>query len=194
MYGFGTAIGGIPRNRDGLRAAGRVAPGRARLGGGAARSDRADRAPSAWPPSSSSRSSAPAACFPGDGLHRRRSRAVRRHGVLFDRRLVICGFGRLGTWFGIERWDVEPDMIVFAKGVTSGYLPLGGVIVSDTVAEPSGASRRPGVSAGPTYSGPPHLLRGGADEPRPPRAGGACSTAAASSRARCPTCWLRSRR
>jgi putrescine---pyruvate transaminase len=49
---------------------------------------------------------------------------------------VICGFGRLGTWFGIERWEVRPDMIVFAKGVTSGYLPLGGVVVSERVAEP----------------------------------------------------------
>jgi putrescine aminotransferase len=59
---------------------------------------------------------------------------------------VICGFGRLGTWFGIERWDVAPDMIVFAKGVTSGYLPLGGVIVSALVAEPFW--RRPG---GPVF-------------------------------------------
>lgn len=57
-------------------------------------------------------------------------------GVLLVVDSVICGFGRLGTWFGIERWGVEPDMIVFAKGVTSGYLPLGGVVVSDRVAEP----------------------------------------------------------
>jgi adenosylmethionine-8-amino-7-oxononanoate aminotransferase len=49
---------------------------------------------------------------------------------------VICGFGRLGSWYGIERWDVEPDMITFAKGVTSGYLPLGGVVASERVAEP----------------------------------------------------------
>ncbi len=49
---------------------------------------------------------------------------------------VICGFGRLGSWFGIERWGIKPDMITFAKGVTSGYLPLGGVVVSDRVAEP----------------------------------------------------------
>jgi adenosylmethionine-8-amino-7-oxononanoate aminotransferase len=49
---------------------------------------------------------------------------------------VICGFGRLGTWFGTERWGIKPDMIVFAKGVTSGYLPLGGVVVSERVAAP----------------------------------------------------------
>jgi adenosylmethionine-8-amino-7-oxononanoate aminotransferase len=59
-----------------------------------------------------------------------------RTGVLLVVDSVICGFGRLGTWFGIERWGVEPDMITFAKGVTSGYLPLGGVVVSDRVAEP----------------------------------------------------------
>jgi adenosylmethionine-8-amino-7-oxononanoate aminotransferase len=59
-----------------------------------------------------------------------------RTGVLFVVDAVICGFGRIGTWFGIERWEVEPAMIVFAKGVTSGYLPLGGVVVSERVAEP----------------------------------------------------------
>jgi adenosylmethionine-8-amino-7-oxononanoate aminotransferase len=59
-----------------------------------------------------------------------------RTGVLLVIDSVICGFGRLGTWFGIERWGVQPDMITFAKGVTSGYLPLGGVVVSDRIAEP----------------------------------------------------------
>jgi adenosylmethionine-8-amino-7-oxononanoate aminotransferase len=66
---------------------------------------------------------------------------------------VICGFGRLGTWFGIERWGVEPAMIVFAKGVTSGYLPLGGVVVSERVAEPFwGEPGGPVFRHGPTYS------------------------------------------
>lgn len=60
----------------------------------------------------------------------------RRTGVLLIVDAVICGFGRLGNWFGIERWGVEPDMIVFAKGVTSGYLPLGGTVISERVAEP----------------------------------------------------------
>ena len=57
-------------------------------------------------------------------------------GVLFVADSVICGFGRVGTWFGVERWDLQPDMITFAKGVTSGYLPLGGLVVSGRVAEP----------------------------------------------------------
>ena len=67
---------------------------------------------------------------------------------------VICGFGRLGTWFGIERWDVVPDMITYAKGVTSGYLPLGGVVISDRVAEPFWrAPGGPVFRHGATYAG-----------------------------------------
>lgn len=46
---------------------------------------------------------------------------------------VITGFGRTGTWFGLEHWGVEPDIMQFAKGVTSGYIPLGGIGVSDTI-------------------------------------------------------------
>ena len=46
---------------------------------------------------------------------------------------VITGFGRTGTWFGLEHWDVEPDIMQFAKGITSGYVPLGGIGVSDTI-------------------------------------------------------------
>lgn len=77
-----------------------------------------------------------------------------RTGVLLVIDAVICGFGRLGTWFGIERWGVEPAMIVFAKGVTSGYLPLGGVVVSERIAEPFWASPGgPVLRHGPTYAG-----------------------------------------
>jgi pentatricopeptide repeat protein len=56
-----------------------------------------------------------------------------RHGVLLVSDAVICAFGRLGEWFGIERFDVTPDMSTFAKGVTSGYSPMGGVVVGDKV-------------------------------------------------------------
>ena len=69
---------------------------------------------------------------------------------------VIAGFGRLGTWYGIERWGVEPDMVVFAKGVTSGYLPLGGVVASGRVAAPFfGEPGGPMFRHGATYSGHP---------------------------------------
>jgi adenosylmethionine-8-amino-7-oxononanoate aminotransferase len=75
-------------------------------------------------------------------------------GVLLVVDAVITGFGRLGTWFAAERFGVEPDLITFAKGVTSGYLPLGGVVVSGRVAEPFWST--PGkfmVRHGQTYAG-----------------------------------------
>jgi adenosylmethionine-8-amino-7-oxononanoate aminotransferase len=55
------------------------------------------------------------------------------HDVLFIADEVITGFGRTGRWFGLEHYGVEPDIMQFAKGITSGYVPLGGVGVSDTV-------------------------------------------------------------
>lgn len=58
-----------------------------------------------------------------------------RYEVLFIADEVITGFGRLGTWFGLEHWNVQPDIMDFAKGVTSGYVPLGGIGVSDKIAE-----------------------------------------------------------
>ncbi|MEM9711330.1 MAG: aminotransferase class III-fold pyridoxal phosphate-dependent enzyme [Actinomycetota bacterium] len=70
------------------------------------------------------------------------------HGALLIADEVICGFGRLGSWFGVERFGVRPDLITFAKAVTSGYVPLGGVVV--------GASVR-----GPLEAEPDHLLRTG---------------------------------
>jgi len=48
---------------------------------------------------------------------------------------VITGFGRTGDWFALSRYGIEPDMITFAKGITSGYFPLGGLGVSDAIAE-----------------------------------------------------------
>ena len=75
-------------------------------------------------------------------------------GVLFVCDSVICGFGRLGSWLGFERFGVEPDLVTFAKGVTSGYLPLGGVVVSGRVADPFWSEPgRVTVRHGQTYSG-----------------------------------------
>src|SRR5262249_4593570 len=56
-----------------------------------------------------------------------------RHDVLLIADEVITGFGRTGRWFALGHWGVEPDLVSFAKGVTSGYLPLGGVIASKRV-------------------------------------------------------------
>jgi putrescine---pyruvate transaminase len=56
-----------------------------------------------------------------------------RHDVLFIADEVITGFGRTGHWFGLKHWGVQPDIMAFAKGVTSGYLPLGGIMVSQPI-------------------------------------------------------------
>ena len=80
-------------------------------------------------------------------------RICRAHGVLAIADAVICGFGRLGSWFGVERWGIEPDMIAFAKGVTSGYLPLGGVIAGAEIAEPFFGEPGRMFAHGATYSG-----------------------------------------
>lgn len=59
-----------------------------------------------------------------------------RYGVLLVSDEVICAFGRLGHMFGSDRYGYQPDLVTFAKGVTSGYSPLGGVMVTDRIAEP----------------------------------------------------------
>lgn len=65
---------------------------------------------------------------------------------------VMAGFGRCGEWFALDRWGVVPDLITFAKGVNSGYVPLGGVIISPEIA--AGFDERP-YPGGLTYSGHP---------------------------------------
>jgi putrescine aminotransferase len=57
------------------------------------------------------------------------------YGILMISDEVICGFGRMGEWFGADYYGTRPDFMPFAKGVTSGYLPLGGVMISDRVAD-----------------------------------------------------------
>ena len=76
------------------------------------------------------------ALVPPPGYWKRIREICDRYGILLVSDEVICGFGRLGYWFGCERFEYQPDMITFAKGVTSGYAPLGGVIVSDRLAAP----------------------------------------------------------
>ncbi len=73
---------------------------------------------------------------PPSGYFQRVREICDRHGVLLVSDEVICAFGRLGGWFGSSLLGYQPDMITFAKGVTSGYAPLGGVVVSDRLAEP----------------------------------------------------------
>jgi taurine--2-oxoglutarate transaminase len=75
-----------------------------------------------------------------------------RHGIILIADEVMAGFGRAGRWFAFERYEVVPDLITFAKGVNSGYVPLGGVVISEPVAATFDDRVYPG---GLTYSGHP---------------------------------------
>lgn len=75
-----------------------------------------------------------------------------RHGIVYIADEVLVGFGRTGAWFGVDHDGVVPDLLVFAKGVNSGYVPLGGVLVGDAIYEMF--TKRP-YPAGMTYSGHP---------------------------------------
>lgn len=76
-------------------------------------------------------------CFPPPPGYFQRVREIcDRYGVLLVSDEVICAFGRLGYYFGSERYGYQPDIITFAKGVTSGYSPLGGMVVRDALMEP----------------------------------------------------------
>ncbi|NBJ67910.1 MULTISPECIES: aspartate aminotransferase family protein [Clostridia] len=77
------------------------------------------------------------------------------YGILFVADEVITGFGRTGKMFGIENWNVIPDVITFAKGVTSGYFPLGGVVVSETIHDVFKEKSLGTLFHGFTYSGHP---------------------------------------
>lgn len=88
---------------------------------------------------------------PADYLPRLRQ-ICDRHGLLLIADEVITGFGRTGRWFGVENWNVEPDLLIFAKGVTSGYLPLSGVMLTRGVHDVL-RSLKGAFAHGFTYSG-----------------------------------------
>lgn len=75
-----------------------------------------------------------------------------RHGIVLIADEVMAGFGRCGEWFAIDHWGVVPDLITFAKGVNSGYVPLGGVVISESIFDTFRERAYPG---GLTYSGHP---------------------------------------
>ncbi|HXN77469.1 MAG TPA: aspartate aminotransferase family protein [Candidatus Dormibacteraeota bacterium] len=77
-----------------------------------------------------------------------------RHGLLLIADEVITGFGRTGRWFALEHWNVQPDLMIFAKGVTSGYLPLSGVMLTRSVHDTLKSVKGP-FAHGFTYSGHP---------------------------------------
>lgn len=75
-----------------------------------------------------------------------------KYGIVWIADEVMAGFGRTGAWFAYQHWNQSPDLIVFAKGVNSGYVPLGGVVISDAIAATFDQRVFPG---GLTYSGHP---------------------------------------
>ena len=82
------------------------------------------------------------------------ARICRERDILFVSDEVICGFGRTGRWFGCETFDTKPDLLVMAKGITSGYMPLGAVMVADRVADLL-IEKGGDFNHGYTYSGHP---------------------------------------
>ena len=73
--------------------------------------------------------------IPPDSYWPEIQRIVDKYGILLISDEVICAFGRVGHWFAYEKFGYRPDLVTFAKGVTSGYIPLGGVMVGDRVAK-----------------------------------------------------------
>src|SRR5437762_13244902 len=72
---------------------------------------------------------------PPDGYLQAIREVCDRHGILLIADEVMAGFGRTGKWFGVENWDVVPDILTVAKGINSGYVPLGAMIVRKPIAD-----------------------------------------------------------
>jgi putrescine---pyruvate transaminase len=92
--------------------------------------------------------------IPPDSYWPEIQRIIDKYGILLISDDVICGFGRLGHWFGYEKFGYKPDLITFAKAVTSGYIPLGGVMVGNRVAQVL-IEKGGEFNHGYTYSGHP---------------------------------------
>jgi taurine--2-oxoglutarate transaminase len=89
---------------------------------------------------------------PPDGYLQAIREVCDRHGILLICDEVMAGFGRTGKWFGVDNWDVVPDILTVAKGINSGYVPLGAMIVREPIAE---WVRDKYFAGGLTYSGHP---------------------------------------
>ena len=92
--------------------------------------------------------------IPPDSYWPEIKRICRQYDILLVMDEVICGFGRTGNWFGCETYDLKPDLMTFAKAVTNGYIPLGGVMVGDKVADVL-VTHGGEFAHGLTYSGHP---------------------------------------
>jgi adenosylmethionine-8-amino-7-oxononanoate aminotransferase len=92
---------------------------------------------------------------PPEGYFDRVREICDEHGVLLVADEVICGFGRVGDWFGSTRYGIEPDLMTLAKGITSAYAPLGAVVASERVIEPFFAEPKTAFAHGITFGGHP---------------------------------------
>jgi adenosylmethionine-8-amino-7-oxononanoate aminotransferase len=92
---------------------------------------------------------------PPPGYFERVREICDEHGVLLVADEVICGFGRVGDWFGCTRYGIQPDLITMAKGLTSAYAPLGAVVASPKVCEPFFGAPRTAFLHGITFGGHP---------------------------------------
>ena len=106
-----------------------------------------------------------------------------KHGILLVSDEVICAFGRLGTWFGAQRLDYSPDLITFAKGLTGAYAAMGGVMISDKVAEPF-LTARPTTSTASPSAAIPSARRSRSARSRSTSARGSSRTSSTTSRRR----------
>jgi adenosylmethionine-8-amino-7-oxononanoate aminotransferase len=158
MNAYGTSLAGIPANREGI---GTLVPDTASVG-----TDDTAALERLFEQSGDSIAAfigepvigAGGIFHPAPGYWQRVQELCEAHDVLLIADEVICGFGRLGTWFGCHRFGITPDIITCAKGITSGYLPLGAVVVAPRVQEPFWSS--PGQAMfrhGYTYSGHPSV-------------------------------------
>ena len=162
MNAYGTSLAGIPANREGV---GALIPDTAAVGSDdteALEQLFAERGDEIAAFIGEPVIGAGGIYAPAPGYWQRVQELCRAHDVLLIADEVICGFGRLGTWFGCHRFGITPDMITCAKGITSGYLPLGAVIASPRVQEPFWTT--PGAALfrhGYTYSGHPSVCAAG---------------------------------
>jgi adenosylmethionine-8-amino-7-oxononanoate aminotransferase len=156
LHGFGTSIAGIPYNREGYGSESLI-PETARVP-----SNDADALEDEIRRLGPDRIAAVFAepiigtggvILPAEGYLQRVEAICREHDVLFIADEVITGFGRTGEMFASGLFGLQPDMIVIAKGITSGYAPLGGLLIGPRVWEPFFADDAPFFRHGVTYSG-----------------------------------------
>jgi taurine--2-oxoglutarate transaminase len=116
---------------------------------------------------------------PPDGYLQSIREVCDRHGILLIFDEVMAGFGRTGTWFACENWDVVPDILTVAKGINSGYVPLGAMVISEKLRD---WVRDKPFSGGLTYSGHPLACASGVASIQAYREEGVVENAAAHGR------------